>query len=686
MAAPTQVVRFKGRARLDLALVKHVRGEKRPDTALRIEVPAIQLGGNLATARLALKAAILARLSMPGVKPRHALDVMVAGPKRHASQGAWTEEEVRAWAKETYDWVVGVLGPNSVVAASSVHMDEASPHFHLLAVPINSEGLLGWKRVAVEAAAERGLKLDRKDTRYRALQDDYHRVVGARYGLARGKVGSKAQHRPVDRDLGLKATLERQELQAEQEAQDREWRLAEQKREADVREREAQVTIDVTQFKVAKLWDQGEQYKEQRRAEEQTLNRTREQVQALQAQRQDEEQELERRAERLADAERAIADAQARANDVEVGAEGRAALAEADAELRAEAANGRASAAEADATARAVAAKAEADDRVKAAAKEADRRASAAEADADARAEAANGRATAAEADAEARAKVAEEAADKRAAAAEADAAERVRQAGERSERAEVLAEAGAWRGPAKRGLKLVQKIEEARDEAEDRASDLQLELDKAEDLMRERNTALAAAQDREKRLLGIVKTQREVIEDFGAERQELSRERKRIADERQYVGELKKTAADLREEEVRRELDPKIEQAEKAAEDARKAAEEADKERRREVVSGSFQLGVGVAIGRADMAQEMLLALNKAKLYEKLPASFLAVVSDTLKHVLPERLTAWVRRLRKAKLAKMVTPETQDLAKKSSPVLEALHELDRRSGGVERD
>ena len=603
MAAPTQVVRFKGRARLDLALVKHVRGEKRPDTALRIEVPAILLGGNLATARLALKAAILARLSMPGVKPRHALDVMVAGPKRHASQGAWTEEEVRAWAKETYDWVVGVLGPNSVVAASSVHMDEASPHFHLLAVPINSEGLLGWKRVAVEAAQKRGLKLDRKDTRYRALQDDYHRVVGAKYGLARGNVGSKAQHKPVDRDLGLKATMERQAHQAEKQAEDREWRLSEIKRDVELTHREAEVVVERTKLNVAKLWEQGEQYKEEAQSEAVKLDSVRQELEALEAKRDAEEQEARTRAERVAE----------RLDELQRTAD----LAEARAE---------------------------------AAESEADSRATAAEVQADGRAE-----------------------------AAEADAEERVRKAAEAAEKAEVLAEAGASSGPAKRGLLVVRAVEQERDDVKD-------ELERAEALNRERKEALEAAAKRESKLIEAVQPLRERLREFERENEKMERERKRIAEERQHIARGKETAADLREESVRGELQPKLDAAEKAAVEAGKAAEEADRLRRKEVASGSFQLGVGFGLGRADMARDMVVELRKEKLYGRLSQEFLAVVSTTLDLVLPERVVAWVKRVRRAKLDKNVTPETRDLARKSAPVIEALRDVPKPAAGVERD
>ena len=603
MAGGIQVVRFEGRKTLDQALAKHVRGQKRPGTALHMDKPAIQVGGDIKAARAALKAALLARAGMPGIKPRHALDVMVAGPKRHVDQGAWTEELLKAWAHDTHAWVVDVLGPNSVVAATSAHVDEAAPHFHLLAVPIDSEGLLGWKRVAVEAARKRGLKLDRKDTRYRALQDDYQRVVGAKYGLARGNVGSKAQHKPVDRDLGLKATIERQELQAERQAEDRELHLAEIKRGVELTHREAEVVVERTKLNVAKLWEQGEQYKEEAQSEAVKLDSVRQELEALEAKRDAEEQEARTRAERVAE----------RLDELQRTAD----LAEARAE---------------------------------AAESEADSRATAAEVQADGRAE-----------------------------AAEADAEERVRKAAEAAEKAEVLAEAGASSGPAKRGLLVVRAVEQERDDVKD-------ELERAEALNRERKEALEAAAKRESKLIEAVQPLRERLREFERGHEKMERERKRIAEERQHIARGKEMAADLREESVRGELQPKLEAAGTAAETAGKAELEADRLRRKEVAAGSFQLGVGFALGRADMARDLVRALRKEKLYGRLSQEFLGVVSNTLDLVLPEGVVAWLKRVRRAKLDKHVTPETRDLAKKSAPVIEALRDVAKPAAGVERD
>ena len=70
-------------------------------------------------------------------------------------------------------------GEENIISAV-VHMDETNPHMHLNLIPV-LEGRLCSK-----------LLFDRKALR--ELQTDFHKKVGEKWGLKRGKIGSKAEH------------------------------------------------------------------------------------------------------------------------------------------------------------------------------------------------------------------------------------------------------------------------------------------------------------------------------------------------------------------------------------------------------------------------------------------------------------------------------------------------------------
>lgn len=70
-------------------------------------------------------------------------------------------------------------GEENIISAV-VHMDETNPHMHLNLIPV-LEGRLCSKQL-----------FDRKALR--ELQTDFHEKVGKKWGLQRGKIGSKAEH------------------------------------------------------------------------------------------------------------------------------------------------------------------------------------------------------------------------------------------------------------------------------------------------------------------------------------------------------------------------------------------------------------------------------------------------------------------------------------------------------------
>ena len=162
----------------------------------------LMLAENLQGAHQALGAA---RPTGRGRRPREGVEFVVAGPPPYGKD-AWSEDHENEWAQASYEWLCSVLGPQSVVVTAALHRDETAPHIHVLGVPIDAEGRLGWCRVRDEAVGRIGPTQAGKGRRkYRTLQDDYHAQVGQRYGLARGEIGSRATHQAIDRARAAEA-------------------------------------------------------------------------------------------------------------------------------------------------------------------------------------------------------------------------------------------------------------------------------------------------------------------------------------------------------------------------------------------------------------------------------------------------------------------------------------------------
>ena len=158
---------------------------------------------------------------------------------------------MRRWALRSLAAIRRGLGPRSVIVAAAWHGDERSPHLHVQAVPIDSQGRLGWAHVQEEwavraglappeaeppgeyfgkvkregkwvekarepmSAAEVGRSRARRSAEMSALQDFMHERAGARYGLDRGQRGSRRRHQAVDRARAARDRAEASERHAE---------------------------------------------------------------------------------------------------------------------------------------------------------------------------------------------------------------------------------------------------------------------------------------------------------------------------------------------------------------------------------------------------------------------------------------------------------------------------------------
>ena len=224
------VVRFQTRAEVGGALLGHVVGWTRPDTAEpRPGLPAVQnlvdhgwweraLAQRAAATTvpqcpaLAAGRRALADAIMParGRRPAPVIDLLLAGPPPIDAPEAWPAERVRAWADAALGAVREGLGPRSAIFAAALHLDERSPHIHIQAVPIDTHGRLGWSHVRGEwagleatPAGTRRSKAEAATAASRIL-DRVHAVAGAPFGLERGEAGRGRRHRAVDRLQGVR--------------------------------------------------------------------------------------------------------------------------------------------------------------------------------------------------------------------------------------------------------------------------------------------------------------------------------------------------------------------------------------------------------------------------------------------------------------------------------------------------
>jgi len=92
-------------------------------------------------------------------------------------------ETAKAWAERSIDWARQRHGAENVVSAH-LHMDEKTPHLHIMVVPITPDNRLSAKDFFNGKA------------KLREMHDSYHAAVAA-FGLERGERGSKRQHVPM---------------------------------------------------------------------------------------------------------------------------------------------------------------------------------------------------------------------------------------------------------------------------------------------------------------------------------------------------------------------------------------------------------------------------------------------------------------------------------------------------------
>lgn len=93
-------------------------------------------------------------------------------------------KDTEAWAAKSLAWAQARWGAENIVSAT-LHLDEKTPHIHLVFVPLRNGKLQGKAIVGNRATLTQ-------------MQDSYHQEV-AEFGLARGKTNPLRRHIPTHR-------------------------------------------------------------------------------------------------------------------------------------------------------------------------------------------------------------------------------------------------------------------------------------------------------------------------------------------------------------------------------------------------------------------------------------------------------------------------------------------------------
>ena len=198
----------------------HSLGHSRPETAkARAGVPAVVVLQESASPEKAIQDALEARPSKRGPKPKSTTGWVLGGLDSWAAQAAAgrrpaeTAREAREWAADALAWWKRRF-PRSVVLAAALHLDEALPHMHVVAVMRDSRGRVGMKAAQPEAAGRAGYTPGGKIVRYAlreaakmmtAIHDSYHEEVGLKYGMERGENRGRGRRGEPRRPRGSKA-------------------------------------------------------------------------------------------------------------------------------------------------------------------------------------------------------------------------------------------------------------------------------------------------------------------------------------------------------------------------------------------------------------------------------------------------------------------------------------------------
>lgn len=158
---------------------------------------------------MTLQQAVDKRIREAGIRPRigqvTSLEMIFSGS--HDRMIAMSRKELKNWANDTVKWAKETWGEENVVSAS-LHVDEKTPHIHMIVVPIVTGQSRRTSYQQNKGKSKKQYKIDHTKSRLcvnevyttgklYAYHDSYAKEVSSKYGMERGvraEPGSKKKH------------------------------------------------------------------------------------------------------------------------------------------------------------------------------------------------------------------------------------------------------------------------------------------------------------------------------------------------------------------------------------------------------------------------------------------------------------------------------------------------------------
>lgn len=158
---------------------------------------------------MTLQQAVDKRIKEADIRPRigqvTSLEMIFSGS--HDRMTAMSRKELKNWADDTVKWAKETWGEENVVSAS-LHVDEKTPHIHMIVVPIVTGQSRRTSYQQNKGKSKKQYKIDHTKSRLcvnevyttgklYAYHDSYAKEVSSKYGMERGvraEPGSKKKH------------------------------------------------------------------------------------------------------------------------------------------------------------------------------------------------------------------------------------------------------------------------------------------------------------------------------------------------------------------------------------------------------------------------------------------------------------------------------------------------------------
>ena len=214
----TQVFRVKTRGGDWANLVAHIDGVIRPVTSdggeCRVIIPCDIAAAKTFIADQDAKLTLQRKTTRQGGRRPNPVADMVFALPTETDTTELTPEQLDQWSHGCVDWVKKRF-PASHIVNANLHLDEASPHVHVMIVPVGHHNVRwGWSAAFKDAIHDiTGNQVDTHPKQgelsklMSKMQDDMWEHCGKPFGLARGEKGAHKYRDQIDRQKGLQQQL-----------------------------------------------------------------------------------------------------------------------------------------------------------------------------------------------------------------------------------------------------------------------------------------------------------------------------------------------------------------------------------------------------------------------------------------------------------------------------------------------